>query len=435
MVDRVESQKECVEPRDNEIDEGTHYIGYRKALDLVCSHIRPVGIEERPLGSCVDHVLSEDIAAVVNYPSADVSLKDGFAARSEDVMTASADRPVCLRLTGSVSAGSECGRYVMPGDTVKICSGAPLPRGADAVVSGEFCQEMGQDEVCIRANAEPGRNVLLLGQEIKTGAVIARHGDVLRPGCLGLAAAAGINRIKVYRWPRAAVLGVGDEVVAPGEYLCAGQLYASNLVTTGAWLSSFGVAYVSCVVTDDKSAIRAKLLEHLQGADTVLTSGGAWGSDRDLVVAVLDEIGWEKIFHRVRMGPGKGIAFGLWQGKPVFCLPGGPASNEMAFLQLALPGIFRMAGRETNPFPTLYARLSEPLRARHRAWTEFKDAKLTSHAEGQYTVTPYKHRSRLESIASADCLICIPEGVESLNAGEIIPVQNLLPHASGARII
>ena len=410
-----------------EIDEGAGYIGYEEAFNLVCSNLQSVGVEEMPLDSCVGRVLSEDLVALISYPSMDISLKDGFAVRSEEVSAASVHRPVCLRVIGSVFAGSGFEGEVKQGSAVKICSGAPIPQGLNAVVSGEFCREASADEVWICADAEPGRNVLHSGGEITAGSTIARRGEVLRPGCLGLAAAAGISRVRAYRRPRAALIGVGDEVISPGQRLLPNQLYASNLVTIGAWLTSFGVPYVWSVVKDNEKAIKTELLEHLASVDTILTSGGAWGSERDLVVGTLHGLGWQKMFHNVRMGPGKGIAFGLLEGKPVFCLPGGPASNEMAFLQIALPGIFRMCGRKRHPLTTVSARLTENVRGRHRAWTEFKDATLSFDFEGGYTVTLYRNRGRLQAIAYANCLVCVPEGTESLNRGDIIPVQVLLP--------
>jgi molybdopterin molybdotransferase len=201
----------------------------------------------------------------------------------------------------------------------------------------------------------------------------------------------------------------------------------------GAWLTSFGIPHDSSIVRDDADAIKRELLGCLPGADVILTSGGAWGSERDLVVGVLRELGWQEIFHHVRVGPGKGIAFGLWEGKPVFCLPGGPASNEMAFLQLALPGMLRMGGENRHPLQTVSARLTENVNGRHRAWTEFKDAVLSKDREGNYTVKLYRNGSRLQAIARASGLVCIPEGVESLNSGEVVPVQILVPRLDGLR--
>jgi len=415
-----------------EIDEGAGYVGYEEAFNLVCSNVQTVGVEEMPLDLCVGRAVAEDLVALISHPSSDVALKDGFAVRSEEVASASMQQPVCLRVIGSIFAGSVFEEEVKPGSAVKVCSGAPIPLGASAVVAGEFCEELSAEEVCVRADAEHGRNVLRAGGEIKAGAIIERKGKELLPGCLGLAAAAGISRVRVYRRPKIAVVGVGDEVVVPGGHLHPGQLYASNLVTMVAWLASFDIPYSTSVVKDSKEAIKQELLNHLPGADAILTSGGAWGSEHDLVVSVLDDLGWQEIFHHVRMGPGKGIAFGLWQGKPVFCLPGGPASNEMAFLQLALPGILRMGGKNRHPLRTVSARLAESLRSRHRAWTEFKDATMSRDSEGNYTVKLYLNRSRLQAIAGADCLICVPEGTESLNLGEIVPVQVLVPYLEDA---
>ena len=414
-----------------EIDEGVGYVGYDEAFNLIMSNVPDVDSEEVGFDSAANRIAADNIVAEMSYPSLDVSLKDGFAVISSDIQHASAKQPVRLRVIGSVYAGSFFDGEVQPGEAVKICSGARIPAGAEAVVSSEFCEEHPNDEVIVRADADKGRNILFAGTEIKGGATVVEKGGVLYPGFLGLMAAAGISRMKVYRGPRVAIIGIGDEVVSPGERLKSGQLYASNLVTMGAWLSRFSINYVSSVVNDNETDIEKELNAVLPDVDAILTSGGAWGSERDLVIGVLDRIGWDKIFHHVRMGPGKGIAFGIWKEKPVFCLPGGPASNEMAFLQLALPGILRMGGDVRHPLPTVSATLTEDLESRHLAWTEFKDATLTRDSNGNVSVGLYRNRSRLQAIASANGLVCIPEGRESIKRGEIVPVQLLAPRLDG----
>ncbi len=413
-----------------EIDEGKKYIGFQDALDQVHSKVFPSGIEELDLSLCVGRIVAEDLIARVDNPSSDVSLKDGFAVRSEDVAQASLQRPVRLRVIGSVFAGSQFKDIVSPYCAVRICSGSPVPAGADAVVSDEFCEEA-SSEVYVTAVAEAGRNVLNAAEDIKAGTVIVEKGQLLLPGCLGLVAAAGISKVKVYRRPKVAIVAVGDEVVAPGRRLQAGQLYASNLVTIGAWLAAFGIPYDTSVVGDNEDVIRQELLRWLPDADAILTSGGAWGSERDLVVRTLDELSWDKLFHHVRMGPGKPIAFGLLKGKPVFCLPGGPASNEMAFLQLALPSLMRMAGLGKHVLQTVSARLTQDVQSRNKEWAEFKRATLSYDSEGNYTVMPYQSKSRLQSIADSACLLCIPEGVETLKTGEVVSVQILVPTFGG----
>lgn len=408
-----------------EIDEGAGYIGYREAFAMVSANVRTVGDDLLSLERCAGRVSAADLIARVSYPSVNVSLKDGYAVLSADVASADGQEPVCLTVASSAFAGVRYEGRIENGLAVKVCSGAPLPDGADAVVAGEFCEESSPDKVIISADAGPGRNILQTGSEVAAGTTIVHKGERLLPGSLGLAAAAGLTRVKVYRRPHVAIISVGDEVVAPGEKLHVGQLYASNLITMQAWLSSFGISCVASIVADREASIRQELTRYAPDVDAILTSGGAWGSERDLVIGTLNKLGWCRLFHYVRMGPGKGIAFGLWENVPVFCLPGGPTSNQMAFLQLALPGLLRMGGDCRHPLPTVPAVLTEPVKGRHPAWTEFKDAVVAHGDEGRYSVSLYKSPSRLQAIARTGGLVCIPEGRDALQSGEVVPVQLL----------
>lgn len=419
--------------RNTEIDEGTDYIGYKDALALILANTNPVKTEYLSLASCTGYVSAEDVVALVNSPTGNVSLKDGFAVKSHDLANASPQQPVKLRIVGSVFAGGKFDGQLSDGQAVKICSGSPVPAGAEAIVSAEFCEELAL-EVYIKAGAEIGRNIFSAGEDVRTGSIVVEQGTVLLPARLGLSAAAGINQFKVYPKPKVALIAIGDEVITPGQKLKEGQLYASNLVNIGAWLSCFDIPYATTITVDDTESIKNELLKSFPGADVIVTNGGAWGSERDLIVRVLDNLGWRMLFRHVRMGPGKGMAFGIWKNKPVFCLPGGPPSNEMSFLQLALPGILHMAGLTGSPLYTISAELTQEVKSRHRAWTEFKKAKLVRNAEGNYLVAPYFETSRLKSMADSSCLIYKPEGVESLYCGQLLIVQVMIPTFVGLSI-
>ena len=130
-----------------EIDEGAGYVGYQEAFNIIISNVRPGKLEQLPLALSVGRIAAEDIVAEVSYPTADVTLKDGYAVISADVEKASARHPVRLKVTGSVYAGLKYEGEVTRGTAVKVCSGAPIPRGAEAVVSGEFCEEAAPDAV------------------------------------------------------------------------------------------------------------------------------------------------------------------------------------------------------------------------------------------------------------------------------------------------
>jgi molybdopterin molybdotransferase len=290
------------------------------------------------------------------------------------------------------------------------------------VVSAEFATDDGQT-VTVVNDAGTGRNVLPRGGDISEGQRIATAGDLLRPPVVGLLAAAGHRRVAIFRRPRVAILATGDEVVAPGRRLTPGKLYASNLVTLAAWCTRYGLSVTTAVAPDSKEKIRAQLLALVADSDAILTSGGAWQGERDLVVRLLDELGWRKVYHRVRMGPGKAVGFGLWQDKPVFCLPGGPPSNHMAFLQLALPGIHRLEGRRQPGLPVQFARLAEPVSGQ-RNWTQFVHGRLTANA-GEALFHPLHIKNRLQEIARMEAIVTIAESTERLPGGAVVSVQVL----------
>ena len=404
-------------------------IGLEQAREFVRYHIEPLESEEVPLLSGLGRVLSRAVFAGADSPSADVSLKDGYAVRACDTSRALRESPARLRLSGSRFAGEGGVVKAHAGACVKITSGAVLPEGADAVVGIEHCTET-PEAVLVPDPVPPGLNVLVRGTDIAPGAVLGEPGDRLSPGRIGWLAAAGVDRVPVYRLPKVSLVATGDEVVAPGAPLRPGQLYASNLVALSSWLRDFGMATALRILPDRREELRRELPCAIEGHDVLLTSGGAWGSERDLVIGVLDELGWQRVFHRVRMGPGKAVGFGMLEGRPVFCLPGGPPSNEMAFLQLALPGILRLAGWCRPPFPCLTARLTEPVLGREIDWTQFKRGMLHQDKDGCLRVTPYHPRSRLESMVLADCLIGLPEGRERWEANQWVSVQVLMQPAA-----
>ena len=318
-------------------------VSYTQALRLTLEHISPLESETISLFQSVGRVTARDLAAMVDSPSVDVSLKDGYAVRSADIGQASIANPVRLRLIGSIAAGDQFKGELMPGTAIRILSGARIPKGAEAVVSEEFADDDGF-RVTVTNDAEPGRNILRRGGDVCVGQPLVSAGARLRPAQVGLLAASGYDAVPVIRLPNVAIIATGTEVIAPGEKLEEGKLFASNLVTLSAWCTLYGMQTRVGVVEDQADAIKDHLLQMVAASDAILTSGGAWTGEHDLVVRLLDELGWRKVYHKVKMGPGKAIGFGLWRGKPIFCLPGGPPSNQMAFIQLALPGLLKLAG-------------------------------------------------------------------------------------------
>jgi molybdopterin molybdotransferase len=397
------------------------FISFTKALQMTLEAIAPLDPETVPLSNLINRILATDLFSLVNSPESDVSLKDGYAVQSADIAQASPNNPVELRVIGAISAGGHFDGKITTGSAVRIWSGAGIPAGADAVLSEEFARPR-DDCVVVTAHAEPGRNILAEGTDNQVGQRLVSAGTLVsRPTQIGLLAAAGYSEASVVRRPRVAIIGTGDEVIAPGQVLDKGKIFASNVVTLAAWASLHGFLSDVWVVKDEAEVIRACLLEALSAHDAILTSGGAWRGDRDLVVRLLDQLGWQKVYHWVRMGPGKAVGFGLWQGKPVFCLPGGPPSNQMAFAQLALPGLQKLAGYRRPGLAQVRAKLAKSVNGQ-QDWTEFLEGRF-EYADDSVLFRPFKLLSRLQTLAATEGVLTIPEGTTQLQAGSMVRVQ------------
>ncbi len=324
----------------------------QEALEMTLAHVHPLPGVQVPLSEGLNRVLSADIRARVDSPSLDASLMDGYAVKSADISGASKERPVALELSGTVAAGSRPGQVVESQHTIRVMTGGPIPIGADAVVPEEFITQRDR-LVEFHQSVECGGNILPRGSDLAESQVVARAGCLLRPGLLGMLAAAGHSYVEVVRPPEVAIIGTGDEVVAPGEPLPEGKLYASNITTLDGWCRCYGFRTRLCVVGDEPEDIYRMLGPSIDQVDAVVTSGGAWAGDRDLVAQVLRRLGWKQVFRGIRMVPGKGVGFGLLDHKPVFMLPGGPSANVMGFLQIALPGLLRLAGHGHTGLPEM----------------------------------------------------------------------------------
>ncbi len=398
------------------------FIGYKQALARTLGAICPLEGETLPLAEVVGRVTAGPLDALVDCPSADVSLKDGYAVRAADVAGASEILPVRLRLDGSAAAGTPHDAEMTRGSAVRVLSGAMLPRGADGVVPEELTEDEGAT-IRILAEAGPGRNILRRGADVKTGDRLLEAGMILRPAHIGLLAAAGHAKLPVVRKPRVGIIATGDEIVLPGGELHEGEIYASNMSTLAAWCAQYGFPTRVALAADDPGAIQREVERSLKENDLVLTIGGAWRSTRDLMSSVFDRLNWGRQYHHVRMGPGKAVGFGLWRGKPVFCLPGGPPSSQMAFLQLALPALLKLAGLDDAGLPTVVAQLAHDVSGQVD-WTHFIEGYLCETPSGMQ-FHPRKLASRLRSMAEADGFVKVPEGVGTIRAGRLVSVQCL----------
>ncbi|OPY81124.1 MAG: Molybdopterin molybdenumtransferase [Syntrophorhabdus sp. PtaU1.Bin058] len=397
-------------------------LGLKEALRLTLEGIQPLPSENVALADSIDRVAASDLYALVDSPSTDVSRKDGYAVLAREIADATVENPVRLRVLGSMAAGGKKDIRVIPGTAVRVLTGARIPTGADAVVSEEFTKQ-GGDDLLVEAPAEP-KNILPHGSDVASRQHILRKGQRISPSIAGLLAVAGHAVVPVFMTPVVGIIGTGDELVEPGKPLAEGKLYASNIITLAGWCSRYKMKHRMMIVRDDRDAI-LNALKTLSGeTDAVITSGGAWTGDYDMVAPVLERLGWKEVFHRIRMGPGKAAGFGLLDQKPLFILPGGPPSNLMGFLQIALPGLLALSGHENPGLPEITAMLASEISDGDPEWTDFFFGTL-ERGDGLPSFHPMKKRSRLTSIAEATAVASVPEGQDYLPEGSIISVQLL----------
>jgi len=397
-------------------------LGLKEALHLMLKSIKPLPAENVALVDSIDRIAVSDLYALIDSPAMDSSRKDGYAVLFHEVSEATVENPVRLKLLGSMAAGSGSAIEIKPGTTVRVLTGARIPTGADAVVAEEYVKKR-EPDVLVQGAAEP-KNILRCGSDVAQGECIVRKDRKISPVMGGLLAAGGHSMVQVFRNPVVGIVGTGDEIVEPGLPLADGELYASNILTLAGWCKRYGMKTRMTIVKDDHETLFKALKILAEETDVVMTSGGAWTGDHDLVARVLEELGWKKVFHRIRMGPGKAVGFGMLNEKPVFILPGGPPSNLMSFLQIALPGLLALAGHAEPGLPVITVRLAADIKEGDADWTDFFFGTLEFDGELP-NFHPMKKRSRLNSLAEANAVASIPEGQDHLSAGSIIPVQLL----------
>lgn len=406
--------------------EDTLPLGIEQALPLCLSSIHPLGTETIDLAECGERVAASSLRATVDSPSINASLKDGYAVISQDIAHATQSSPVPLQVSGWAAAGGEGQLDIFSGTTARVLTGAKIPDNADAVLAEEFTRQSRDPGWILALNsAEQGLNILPRGSDVLAGQAIIQCGHVITPGLVGYLASAGHSRVPVFEKPAISILATGNEIVTPGRPLPEGKLYASNLATLDAWCRRYNLNTRVLVVQDDPDQLSAALDRAVSETHAVITSGGAWTGERDMVIGALEHLGWKQIFHRIRIGPGKAVGFGLLRKKPVFVLPGGPPSNLTAFLQVALPGLCKLSGRTQVDLPRTSVRMAQKIHGRSIDWTQYVFGRLEHH-ETDVLFHPLRKVSRLQSMAEAEAVVSIPEGQTEIARGHKVLAQWLL---------
>lgn len=390
-----------------------------EAKEILVSRARPLGVEEVPLEEAYGRVLAEDVYSPVDVPPFDRSTVDGYAVVSADLAGASEISPVKLTLKGRVEAGGFPDFELSRGEAAEVATGAPIPRGADAVVMVEYTSER-EGAVVVYRSVYPGENVVPAGSDFSAGELILRKCTRLTQREIGVLAAAGVRRPRVYRRPKVAIISTGNELEEPGVPLARGKLYDVNTYSlAAAVVESGGAPIIVGRARDDLEEYREILGKALAAADLVLISGGTSAGMADLTYRVLGDMG-RVLFHGIKVRPGKPTIAAEVDGKIVVGLPGYPPSALMIFHSVVRPALLSMQCMRQTP-PAVY-------RARLSMRTEGAKGRRSLYPvvlinKGGYVAYPLNAESGLISVlARADGYIVIPEDVEFMEEGEEVEV-------------
>lgn len=386
---------------------------------------KPLSVEEIFLLESNNRVLAENITADMDIPPFNRSTVDGYAVRAEDTFDAEDNRPVVLHISGTVNIGELPVVIVKKDKAAEIATGAPIPQGADAVVMIEYTSQK-DDEVTVYSAVARDENIMKAGADVKNGEIILKKGQSLGSREIGVLAALGKAKAKVFAVPRIAVLSTGPEITEPGKKLPLGKIYDINAYTLStAVLESGGKPVYLGVFPDDLDELHRALIRALASSDMVVTSGGVSVGPKDIMPKALSALGEPGIIvSGIAIKPGKPTTVASVAGKPVFSLPGHPTSALLTFLLLVRPLIQVMSGRKPEKTSEVKALASMRMfPAKGRRTFIMVNLKREKPKGLIAAPVPTGLSGAITTLARADGFVEIAEDVQFIDAGEPVTVH------------
>lgn len=395
-------------------------ISIHEALDAVLAAVIPLPDEEVPLLQALGRAASQRIVSPEQVPTFANSAMDGFAVSGSDLEAGRRE----FRVVVDIPAGRFVEEAVAPGEAARIMTGAPLPPGVDTVVQVEHTATAG-DVMTVETAPGAGANVRRAGEDVTVGDVLFERGAHLGAAEIGLLAAVGVERIRVARRPRVAILATGSELVAAGQPMQPGQIRNSNSFTAfGQAIAAGADPILLGIARDDLNETRRLLGAALEN-DLVITSGGVSVGEYDFVKQVQDELGVQRRFWGVSTKPGKPLAFGTRGDTMVFGVPGNPVASMVSFEMYVRPAILALQGRPDVFRPWFYAAAAEPV-GRTKSRTEARRCRLMHEAgRMRFTTTGPQGSGILSSMAGAQGLFFVPPHYPGGDVGEELLVMLL----------
>ena len=384
---------------------------YRIAMDAA----RLTETERVGLDCVVGRILAEDVASDCNMPPFDKSAMDGYACRREDLANE-------LTVVETIPSGCVPKKAVGENRCAKIMTGAVVPEGADCVFMVEYAEKASPETV--RFTGERTRdNICLRGEDIRSGDVVARRGEMITPAHVAVLASAGCAGPLVRKKPRIGVISTGDEVVEPSEKPSPAQIRNSNGWQLLAQAQRMGLQprYYG-IASDRDGAIDRAIVAAAAENDVVVLSGGVSMGDYDLVPDALRRSGFELLFEKIAIKPGKPTVFGASDSGYCFGLPGNPVSTFVLFEVLVRPFLLKMMGCEFKP-ANIAARLAKTIRRKNTSRASWTPVALTD--SGEALAIDYHGSAHIGALCRADGIVLMPVGVDEIAEGTIVHVRQI----------
>lgn len=377
--------------------------------------------EEKEILDSLGYVLGDDIYSPINNPPFNRSPLDGFSFKSICSEGATKNSPQILDVISAVYAGDYYQGEIPLGKAIKIMTGAPIPKGCDCVIRQEDVNYDEQTGVLhIFNELKEFENFSFMGEDFKKGDLILKRGELLTYNHIGLLAALGISKVKVYRKPIVGILSLGSELTIPGEKLEEGKIYNSNLYTISSKLKYLGADTVCYPpLEDDVDIVKNFIDSHLEEVDFFITTGGVSVGEKDIMHEVIDEINAKKLFWKVDIQPGTPVLASEKEGKIILSLSGNPFAALVNFELLARPILYKLSHGAVKKTKVIFAMVKGEFKKR-----SIKRRFIRGYCDhGEIVVNNEKHSSGIiTSLINKNALIDIPPGTECLNEGDIVKV-------------
>ena len=391
-------------------------ISVEEALARVLKSALPLSSEFVPIARAYGRTLKAPLHALRTQPPFNASAMDGYAVKGAEIQT----KGIKLKIVGESAAGHGYHHDLNNGEAVRIFTGAPVPKGADTILLQEYAERV-DDIVSVQETESIGRHIRSIGLDFKKDDPLLKMGERLNARSLALAAAMGHGQVLVARKPKVAILATGDELVEPGRTASPDQIIASNHLTAAALIEEAGGEALHLGIAGDSflSLERGIIAAEKEGADILVTLGGASVGDHDLVQSVLSRRGMDLSFWRIAMRPGKPLIHGTLGHMAILGLPGNPVSSYVCARLFLMPLIRAMQGDpDADRDPSEPARLGVAVRANDKR-QDYLRASLTSMNDDLPIVTPHELQdsSMIRVMAESGALVIRRPYAEAEPAG------------------